>query len=88
VLGWIKFGLGYSYEGDVKLQGIWRRDRRICRAKLWVGGGLGMIQIKGLVFGDDFFELRFDARSILLVGEFNKFLDLLIKPIEIATVSL
>jgi hypothetical protein len=33
-----------------------------------------MIQIKGLVFRDDFFELRFDARGILFVGEFNKFL--------------
>jgi hypothetical protein len=34
-----------------------------------------------LVFGDNFFELRFDARGILLVGEFNEFLDLLIYPI-------
>ena len=47
-----------------------------------VGGGFGMIQIKGLVFGDDFFELRFDAGGILFVGEFNKFFDLLIDPME------
>jgi len=40
-----------------------------------------------LVFGDDFFELGFDARGILLVGEFNKFFDLLVEPIEIASVS-
>jgi hypothetical protein len=47
-----------------------------------VGGGFGMIQIKRLVFGDDFFELRFDATSVLFVGEFNKFFDLLIYPME------
>jgi hypothetical protein len=47
-----------------------------------VGGGLGIIQIKGLVLGDDFFELRFDARGILIVGKFNKFFYLLIYPME------
>jgi hypothetical protein len=52
-----------------------------------VGGGFGIIQIEGLVFGDNFFGLGFDARDILFVGEFNEFLDLLVKPIETASVS-
>ena len=30
---------------------------RKCRAKLLVAGGFGMIHIKGLVFGEDFFKL-------------------------------
>jgi len=51
-------------------------------------GGFGIIQIKGLVFGDDLFELRFDASCILIVGKFNEFLDLSIEPIEIVGVSL
>jgi len=34
-----------------------------------------------LVFGDDFFELRFDAISILRVGKLNEFLDLLVEPL-------
>jgi len=50
----------------------------------WVAGISGI----GMVFGDDFFELRFDARSILFVGEFNEFIDLSIEPIEIVGVSL
>jgi hypothetical protein len=40
------------------------------------------LRLVGLVFGDDFFELRFDARGILLVGELNEFLYLLIYPME------
>jgi hypothetical protein len=40
---------------------------------------LGLV---GLVFGDDFFELRFDARGLLFVGEFDKFPDPLIDPME------
>ena len=48
-------------------------------------GGFGIIQIKGVVFGDDLFELRFDARGILLVGEFNEFPDLLIYPVGYAS---
>ena len=49
---------------------------------LWVLREDAIGHIKRLVFGDDFFELRFDARGILLVGEFNKFFDLLIYPME------
>jgi len=40
---------------------------------------LGLV---GLVFGDDLFELRFDAKGILFVGKFTKFFDLLIYPME------
>jgi len=63
------------------------RTERFVVVNLMVGGGFGMIQIKGLVFGDDFFELGFDAKGILFVGEFNKFFDLSIEPVKIVGVS-
>jgi hypothetical protein len=34
-----------------------KRDKKISVGGLGDGGGFGMIQIKRLVFGDDFFEL-------------------------------
>ena len=40
-----------------------------------------------MVSEDDFFELGFDARGILLVGKFDEFFYLSIEPIEIASVS-
>jgi hypothetical protein len=50
-------------------------------------GGFGMIRIKGLVFGDDFFELRFDAISILFLSKMDKFFDALVEPLLITMVS-
>jgi hypothetical protein len=47
-----------------------------------VEGRFGIIHVKGLVFWDDFFELRFDVRGILLVGESNEFFNLLVYPME------
>ena len=40
------------------------------------------LRLVGLVFGDNLFELRFDARGILLVGKLNEFFNLLIYPME------
>ena len=37
-----------------------------------------------MVFGDDLFELRFDADGVLVIGKFDKFFDLLAEPIEVA----
>ena len=58
--------------------------------RLVVEGGLGIIgiiHIKGLVFGDDFFQLRFDARGILFRGKMNKFFDAPVEPVLITMVS-
>jgi hypothetical protein len=41
-----------------------------------------------LVFGDDLFELCFDARPILRMGKFDQFPDFLVEPCNIARVSL
>jgi len=45
-----------------------------------------MVQIKGLVFGDDLFQLQFDARGILLPGKMDEFIVRSDEPVVITMV--
>ena len=62
------------------------RTEGFVKVSLWVGGRFGMVQIKGLVFGDDLFQLQFDARGILLPGKMDEFIVRSDEPVVITMV--
>jgi len=49
-------------------------------------GWVAIIHVEGSIFGDDRFELGFNAGSILFAGQFNKFINLAIEPVEVVAV--